>query len=722
MDDVLSVGGQYYILAESSVADERTYALKYGDTFGVFDRHGNIRPLGIESHGIFHEGTRFLSRYILRIEGKVPLLLNATVRRGNDFLAVNLTNPDFHARDGSLIPRGSLFINRTIFVWRATCCETMQIVNYSSTPLHVDAVYQFDADFRDIFEVRGMERRERGQRMPAECRGQEVRLAYLGRDGVERRTRIRFETPPTEMAADSVGYTLELLPHETIERHLTIACEIEDVAPVDVSCSAAQNAWMDEQRERHVDNCTISTANESFNEWLDRSGADLAMMLTKTDHGWYPYAGIPWFNTVFGRDGIITAMQTLWLDPRIARGVLTYLAAYQADEVDEERDAEPGKILHEQRRGEMAALREIPFGNYYGTVDATPLFIALAGRYYDRTGDLAFIESLWPNIERALHWIDRYGDIDGDGFVEFERHTESGLSQQGWKDSDDSCFHSDGRNPEPPVALCEVQAYVFEAKTRAAEMAMALGRFQNAFALHDQAQKLKNRFEEAFWCEDLGLYAMAIDGAKQACRIETSNAGQCLFSGIVSPERAPQICDRLMQADFFSGWGVRTLAVGQARYNPMSYHNGSVWPHDNALIAAGMARYGCKPAAMKILEGLFEASRHVGLYRLPELFCGFPRRPGEGPTLYPVACLPQAWAATCVYLLLQSCLGLSVQAPDRKVIFDRPALPPFLSGITINNLAVGSTRLDVTITRHEEDVGFNITRKTDEDLEVLVIK
>lgn len=723
MDEVLSVGGRYYILAESSVADERSYALKYGDTFGVFDRHGNIRPLGIENHGIYHEGTRFLSRYILRVEGKVPLLLNATVRQNNDFLIVNLTNPDFQTNTGRRIPRGSLFINRTIFLWRGTCCETVQVVNYFQSPLRIDLVYHFDADYRDIFEVRGIERLSRGRRIPPRVDASTATLGYVGLDELERRTRIHFDDEPAELSPDEAAFVIELDPLQEFKTNISIVCETgSDSESCIEICSRAQEGRLVETRERYTGVCTISTTNESFNEWLGRSRADLSMMVTNTEHGWYPYAGIPWFNTVFGRDGIITAMETLWFEPRIARGVLKYLAAFQADVSDFDRDSDPGKILHEQRRGEMAALNEIPFGNYYGTVDATPLFVILAGRYYERTGDLAFAGEIWPHVERALEWIDNHGDLNRDGFVEFERHNQNGLSQQGWKDSDDSCFHADGSDPEAPIALCEVQAYVYEAKSRAGQLAMALGKFQTAFALHDQAQSLQQRFEEVFWCEELGLYAMAIDGAGRPCRIATSNPGQCLLSGMVSAQRAARICGRLMQRDFFSGWGIRTLAAGQPRYNPMSYHNGSVWPHDNALIGAGMAKYGQKHRTMKILEGMFDASQHVGMYRLPELFCGFERRDGEGPTLYPVACLPQAWASASVFFLLQACLGLTIDAPDSRIIFERPVLPPFLSELTINNLTVESASVDLTITRHREDVGFTVSRKTEADLEVVVVK
>jgi glycogen debranching enzyme len=504
---------------------------------------------------------------------------------------------------------------------------------------------------------------------------------------------------------------IKLPPKEEAIFDLTVSCEsAEQTASTeqfDTAATAAVNSlkWLASQ------GCEIYTSNERFNDWVKRSSTDLHMMISQTPYGLYPYAGVPWFSTVFGRDGIITALECLWMNPGIARGVLAYLASTQAKEVIPSQDAEPGKILHETRQGELATLGEIPFKRYYGSVDATPLFVILAAAYYERTGDQAFIESILPNIELALQWIDRYGDVDGDGFVEYARRSPKGLVHQGWKDSKDAVFHADGTLSDGPIALCEVQGYVYAAKRGAAEIAAMLGDTARAQDLLHQAQALQARFTEVFWCAELDTYALALDGQKRLCRVRTSNAGHCLFSEIATTAQAERTARTLMGEELFSGWGIRTLAAPELRYNPMSYHNGSIWPHDNALTAYGLSRYGLRESVLQILTGLFDASLFIDLHRLPELFCGFPRRPGEGPTLYPVACAPQSWAAASVFLLLQACLGLSVRGHPPQISFSYPLLPPFLKEVSIKNLRVGQASVDLFIRHQAHDVSVNIARR-----------
>jgi glycogen debranching enzyme len=418
---------------------------------------------------------------------------------------------------------------------------------------------------------------------------------------------------------------------------------------------------------------------------------------------------------------LIVGRQTLWVNPDLAKGVLAYLAAEQADREDPANDAQPGKILHEMRRGEMAGTGEIPFGRYYGSHDATPLFVGLAADHYRQTGDLAFARSIWPNIERALGWMDGPGDPDGDGFLEYERRTSSGLIHQGWKDSHDSMFHADGTLADGPIAPSEIQAYAYAARCGAADVADALEMPERAAELRSQGEKLRRQFDEKFWLEDLGTYALALDGDKKPTRVRTSNAGHCLASGIVEPGHVDRLAETLMDETSFSGWGVRTVAAGERRYNPMSYHNGSIWPHDSAMVAMGLGRYGKHDHAARIMAGLFEASRHFELMRLPELFCGFTRRDGEAPTLYPVACSPQAWASGAPFMLLQASLGLEVAALERTVRFSHARLPDFLDHLTIENMPVGDARIDLRVERQKTGVGVNILGRRG-NVEVITLK
>lgn len=721
MEEVIRIRDQFYILASSSLAEETTRVLKHADTFVLTDRHGDIRPLGFEEHGLFHHGTRFISRYVLRFEGKSPLLLSSTIEENNGFLVVDLTNPDQGSEDGTRIPKGTVHINRTSFLREGCFYERVQVFNYGIDPVEASFSFEYDADFVDIFEVRGMKRKQRGEFLGPVVDSDRLVLAYRGLDGVVRKARMEFSPEPSEIGEKCAIFPVRLDPHNKAVFYITVSCEAE---PTHVAVKTYDQASQDVRKMhqgRRGKFCSMETSNEQFNDWLNRSRADVHMMLTRTEHGPYPYAGIPWFNTVFGRDGIITALSILWLYPDVSRGVLGYLAAKQADAVVPERDAAPGKILHEERTGEMANLKEIPFGLYYGAVDATPLFVVLAGCYFELTGDLEFIRRIWPNIEKALEWIDTYGDIDGDGFVEYAPQSVGGLINQGWKDSEDSVFHADGTLALPPIALCEVQGYVYEAKTKAARMALALGEKEKSERLAEEAGALRKRFHDAFWCEDLGTYAIALDGKKQPCKVKTSNAGHCLFSGIASGRHAKRIAENFMGDSFFNGWGIRTLASSEARYNPMSYHNGAVWPHDNALVALGLSRYGFKEEATRVLTGLFDASIFLDLNRLPELFCGFERQRGAGPTLYPVACDPQAWASGAVFLLLQACLGLSIRANEKRVCFDHPALPPFLQEVAIRDLKVGTASIDLHFGRHDDDVTVHVMRR-DGDVEVEITK
>jgi glycogen debranching enzyme len=713
--------GPYYIQAPSPMAEVQSRVLKQGDTFAVFDHHGDINPQALGQEGIYHEGTRFLSCLLLEVDHYRPLFLSSTIKDDNDVLAVDLTNPDVSGRGELDIARGQLHIDRLKFLREGVCHERLSVHSYQLAPARVRIAFRFEADFADIFEVRGTPRALRGEYLEPVYDGGSVVLAYRGLDQVTRRTRLRFKPAPAQLTGDTAVFELVLPPQGQAHIHVAVCCERDGLEPAPDTFDEALFAAGSDWQSARGDACRVETSNERFNDWVNRAAADLHMMTTRLPTGPYPYAGVPWFSTPFGRDGIITALQVLWLEPALARGVLAYLAATQATEVVPEQDAQPGKILHETRGGEMAALGEVPFGRYYGSVDATPLFVYLAGAYYERTADRAFIAAIWPNLEAALGWIDHYGDADGDGLVEYARTTPHGLVHQGWKDSHDAIFHADGRPAEPPIALCEVQGYVYAARLAGARLAEILGHADRAEQLRHQAWDLRANFEHRFWCEDLSTYALALDGAKRPCRVRSSNAGQCLFTGIAEPAHAHRVAQTLLHPDSFSGWGVRTIAVGEARYNPMSYHNGSVWPHDNSLIASGLAHYRLKKPVLEILTGQFDASLFMELHRLPELFCGFARRPGTGPTLYPVACSPQAWAAATVFLLIQSCLGLSVRGTEPQVHFSFPLLPPFLREVRILNLRVGEAAIDLLLQRHGQDVGINVLRR-EGHLEVHMVK
>jgi len=640
--------------------------LKHNDTFCAFDSLGDIGIDGPQPLGLFRQDTRVLSRLKLRIGEESLRLLNSTVDKDTGLLTLDLASAD-----------GSICISRTRFLWLSTFYERVQIQNRGHSPVEELVILEFDADFVDLFELRGVRRPRRGRSFLPKRRQNSIAFGYEGLDGQVRHTEISFETSPVELDRAQARYHLRLNPDGTSAFTFSICCRCNAAR---LSYDEAATELATELQRTKENEPEISARNPQLDAWLRRARADLRMMLTRTPHGLYPYAGLPWYNTTFGRDGIITALECLWFDPSIARGVLAFLAATQAEEENPDRDAQPGKILHETRSGEMAALGEVVFGRYYGSIDATPLFVILAGAYHQRTGDTDFIQSIWPNIERALFWIDHFADADGDGFYEYASKASGGLTSQGWKDSPGSVFHENGALAEPPIALCEVQAYVFAAKCAAAGLGRALQKDALANGLEREAEALRQRFEDMFWCEELSTYALALDGRKQVCRVRTSNAGHCLFAGIPSEECARRVATTLMHESSFSGWGIRTVAATETRFDPGSYHNGSVWPHDNAIIVAGFARYGFTREADTIFSALFDAAKFFD-FRLPELFGGFPRTSGKGPVPYPGSCSPQTWASCALFLLLESCLGLKID--NEQIVVTRENPSPFLSGLTI---------------------------------------
>jgi glycogen debranching enzyme len=698
----------FYIPMTGPAARPRR-ALKHDDTFVVLDSHGDIGASAGGPDGLFNADTRYLARLELVLDGVQPLLLGSNLRDDNSALTVDLTNPDVYRNDRIVLQKDMLHIVRTVFLWRGTAYQRIGVQNHGETTASFDLTLLFDNDFADLFEVRGERRPRRGIGSSKLLGPADVALEYIGLDGSSRSTAVQFDPRPTRLATNAATYHLDLASQQVTALFVSVACN-KPAALKPAPFFRGLLAHRREMRRSTSGATSIETSNHIFNEVLCQSMADLNMLTTETPQGRYPYAGIPWYSTTFGRDGLITALQMLWVDPRVAQGVLKRLAFYQAKTVDPLADAEPGKILHEMRGGEMAALREVPFAQYYGSVDATPLFVLLAGLYVERTGDDATLAELWPAIEAALRWIDGAGDPDQDGFVEYQRASEQGLANQGWKDSYDAIFHADGRLAEGYIALAEVQGYVFAGKHLAARCALRLGLVDKARKLEAEAQRLAERFEDAFWCEEFGTYALALDGAKQPCRVRTSNAGQLLFTGIVRHDRARMVAADLMRPHFFTGWGIRTVARGEARYNPMSYHDGSIWPHDNALIALGLARYGLKHSVEQVFKGLFDAATYMDLRRLPELFCGFQREKRRGPTLYPVACAPQAWASATPFTLLEAALGLEFDAQRGEIRLHNPRLPAFLNEVFLRDLQLGSSSVDLRVRRHGDDVSLEVLR------------
>ena len=659
----------------------------------------------------------------MTLAGQRPLLLSSTLRDDNASLTCDLTNPDLYDSVGRIVlAHDVVHIRRSRFLWKQSCFERISVRSFAQKPCRLTLEIALAADFRDLFEVRGAERVRRGIIDEPWAGGDSLTLSYTGLDNTLRRTALYFDPVPDAISSSRVTFDLPLQPNKNHPIFIEICCGGEH-SRRDTARRTFFSTARDVRRALRTASsraASIETSSETFNEAISRSVSDLHMLITETPEGPYPYAGVPWFSTFFGRDAIVTALQTLWLEPDIARGVIRYLAAHQARVRDPVSDAEPGKILHESRQGEMAILGEVPFREYYGSIDATPLFVMLAGAYLQRTADAETVAALWPNIEAALDWISVFGDRDGDGFVEYFRESPKGLVNQGWKDSHDSIFHADGTLAAGPIALVEVQAYVYGAWRAASAMARALGRHDRAAEQTAKAERLRGNFDKAFFDPDLATYVLALDGNKMPCRVRSSNAGHALLTGIALPGRAPALVRTLMDSSSFCGWGVRTLASTEPRYNPMSYHNGSVWPHDNALLAAGLARYGFRAEAGRILEGLFAASLNLDLRRLPELFCGFPRQRSRGPTLYPVACAPQAWAAGALLSLFQSCLGLRFEPQERQVVFQRPYIPHFLDEVILRGLSVPAGRVDVSLTRVGEEVAVRVIRRAG-DVQVLVV-
>lgn len=673
---------------------QRLYALKDRDTFIVADSHGDIAGA---ADGLFHDDTRILSRWEVTLGDRSPTLLSGAVSQDNVYFTSHGLNRAIPVPSGPVAPPGVVHIERKRFLWNERLYERVRLTNYSPDEMQLPLVFRFAADFHDMFEVRGAIRRARGRLAAPEIGPQWVRFGYEGLDGVARASVLAFSAEPDALTQDEARFRVRLQTDERWEVHVEVGGSQDELPGRERFRAAAARARF-AMRERRRRGARLSTNGRLFNGWINKSRSDLALLTTPMRTGPYPYAGIPWFSTAFGRDGIITAWQILWFEPGLAKGVLSYLAEHQAQESSAFRDSDPGKIMHETRRGEMSALGEVPFGRYYGGVDTTPLFVALAGAYAERTGDYAQLDQWWPALERAAEWIVAKAAQHPLRLISYARAMDGGLTNQGWKDSGDSIFHLDGRFPEGPVALVEVQGYAYAAYRTMAELTARRGDAAAAERWSGRAAALRKVVEQRFWMPDEGFYGIALDGQGELCRVVASNPGHLLFTGLPRADRAQRVAERLFSSDFFSGWGLRTLADGEPRFNPMSYHNGSIWPHDTALAALGLSYYGERAGVVKLTAAMFEAASQLEM-RLPELFCGFPRAAGEPPVAYPVACLPQAWAAGSVFMLLQACLGLSIKGETAEVEIRDPVLPIGIDRLSVAELEIGDGSIDLTFER-----------------------
>ncbi|HEX2088606.1 MAG TPA: amylo-alpha-1,6-glucosidase [Actinomycetota bacterium] len=691
----------------------KVLAVKEGETFLYSDVEGNLDDRKEYGLGLYHRDTRFLSHFIMKLSGRDPILLSSSAERGY-MSYIDLTNPELYADGHVAVGQQTLNIRRVRAI-NGRVFERIRIKNYNAYPVELTVQFSLAADFADIFEVRGLSQGLPGHYEAPWVDRRQARFAYKGEDGVLRETLIELDPEPErlEVVGDriEIEFLVRLAPHQTKLISTTFEPVVDGVRPPDIEFDGAIHRLRRSYEDWERESTQIITDNELFNQLLTRGLRDLRALYHATEDGGVFAAGIPWYVAIFGRDSLIAAHQLLAVNSGPARQALRLLARYQGTEDNPWRDEEPGKILHEVRQGELAGAGEIPHQRYFGTVDATPLFIFLYAQYFRWTGDVEFALELLPNVLAALEWIEKWGDVDGDGFVEYRSRSPRGIDNQGWKDSYDSVVHADGRLADPPIALAEVQGYVYMAKERLADVFEILGDRVTANRLRTEAEGLKARFNQAFWMDDERFFAGALDGEKRPVKTIVSNPGHCLYANIVDPTKAEDVARRLLQPDMFSGWGIRTMSKGATPYNPMSYHNGTVWPHDNALIAAGLKRYGFLKATNRVATAIFDAAIHADYMRLPELFCGFTRRAPNQPVAYPVACSPQAWAAGSPFLMLQAILGLSARGHENMLTVNKPHLPPWLNVVELRNLRVGGSTTSLVFRRQGEITAFSLLER-----------
>jgi glycogen debranching enzyme len=687
-------------------------ALKHDRLFLLSDRHGDIVPPGNCALGLFEDDTRLLSRYQLRAAGGPPVRLSAQVIEPfRGVVALAITDHTFGGNDWD--PKNAIYLRRELMLDDGLL-ERLTITSYLPRPIDYWMELLYGCDFADIFEVRGWKRDARGEFFAPAVDDDGVRFSYRGRDGATIESAIRFRDRPDSVERDRARWVFSLEPNQPVQLEWRVGSGGRAKRSGGAFVERRDRLRGEYDAWREGCSCWSSDV-EAFDAALARATDDLRSLYVHVDDARVVSAGIPWYSTIFGRDSIITSIETLPLTPRIAVDTLRYLARRQGRVENDYTEEQPGKILHELRRGEMARSGEIPHVPYYGTIDATPLWIILLHETWRWTGDDALLRSLLPNLRRALEWVDRYGDIDGDGLIEYARTSERGLVNQGWKDSGDGVPYPDGRLPEPPIALVEVQGYAYDAKLRAADLFRHLGDDDAAARLRSEADRLRAQVLDRFWIEELGTFALALDGDKRPLPTVTSNAGHLLWSRLPDVARAQRVASTLLAPDMNSGWGIRTLSARHPVFNPMSYHDGSVWPHDNALIVMGMSHYGIAPRATPIVSAVYEAATSVELSRLPELYCGMTRGDATRPVLYPVSCSPQAWASGALFLMLQGVLGIMPDVPAHELHIRNPVLPDFLGELTITGLAVGGSRVALHFVRRASRTLVNLLAVEAED-------
>src|SRR5215813_3862351 len=681
-----------------------------GKTFSSTTVSGDVTPPGAPDVGFFHDDTRFLSHLELKLGGHRAVVLSSSTER-TFASTIELTTGALAQINSFDMPENTLHIRRRQVLSSDVLFDTLVFSNFNQAEIELLVEITYDADFVDVFQVRGCGRPNSGQYYRPVVQVDSLAFFYRGLDNIRRETTVRFQTPPERIENKTAIWRLRLPPSAApVELLTSIACHVE-----------GERGWHPERtfhqslrnrREHFLDwereSTKFRSSNEVFDEALRTCIGDFHALQIPDGHEHIIAAGIPWFATIFGRDAIISAYQSLLLNPQLAKDTLRVLARYQGKAVNDWRDEEPGKILHEHRTGEMTRSGEMPFSPYYGSVDATPLFLILLSETFNWTADESLVRDLLPAALRALEWIENYGDLDGDGFVEYKRRSANGLTNQGWKDSWDANMHRDGSVAAPPIALVEVQGYVYEAQYRMSQLLRQFGQSNRADQSKRRASELAKKIEKIFWMPTEGFYAMALDQDKRQLQVISSNPGHLLFTRTVSKERARMLVHRIMQEDMHSGWGLRTLSRDERVFNPLSYHRGSVWPHDSSLIGHGMALYGFRAEVNSILSSLYQAALNFRDYRLPELFCGVQRREHDEPVHYPVSCSPQAWASGAFFLLLTSILGIRPSAHRKELNIVNPMLPDFLEELRIRNLQIGKSRVGLDFTRRGDRTFCNV--------------